>query len=229
MAGRLLAIGDIHGCARALQTLLAAVAPSAEDTVVVLGDVLDRGPDSRGVVDQLLALRNQCHLRPILGNHEEMALAVFQKKTPPDQWIRFGGGATLESYGLRNGLEAVPEEHVAFLQTFVDYFEEDDLFFVHANYEAQLPLSAQKAEWLRWRSLDECLPAPHCSGKTAIVGHTPDRTGELFSWRHLVCIDTYCYGGGWLTALEPRTGRYWQASEAGELRQLRVARHRQPP
>ena len=70
--GRLLAIGDIHGCLPALETVLAAVSPRPNDTLVLLGDYVDRGPQSRGVIERLLALKEQCCLVPLLGNHDEM-------------------------------------------------------------------------------------------------------------------------------------------------------------
>jgi serine/threonine protein phosphatase 1 len=79
-------------------------------------------------------------------------------------------------------------------------------------------LVEQKSLWLRWTSLDQSLPGPHKSGKIAIIGHTPDKSGEILSLRHLKCIDTYCYGGKWLTALDASAGKLWQASDEGELR-----------
>jgi serine/threonine protein phosphatase 1 len=71
---------------------------------------------------------------------------------------------------------------------------------------------------LRWKRLDEHLPGPHVSGKVAILGHTADHTGEVLSLKHMVCIDTYCHGGQWLTAMDVDTGRTWQANDQGELR-----------
>src|SRR5262249_47793301 len=77
MAGRTIAIGDIHGCPDALAALLDAVAPGREDTVVTLGDYIDRGPDSRRVLDRLIALAGRCRLVPLLGNHEEALLSAL--------------------------------------------------------------------------------------------------------------------------------------------------------
>ena len=90
--------------------------------------------------------------------------------------------------------------------------------FVHAYYDPHLPLHQQKWGGLRWLSLPSA-PLPHYSGKVAIVGHTPQKNGELLDLGYLKCIDTFCHGGGWLTALEVEGGRrVWQANEAGELR-----------
>ena len=74
-AGRLIAIGDVHGCVHALDTILAAIAPKSADQIVFLGDLIDQGRDSRDVIDRLIELRNRCRLIVIQGNHEEMMLA----------------------------------------------------------------------------------------------------------------------------------------------------------
>jgi serine/threonine protein phosphatase 1 len=221
MSGRLIAIGDIHGCAHALRRLITAISPRPEDVIVTLGDVLDRGPNSREVIELLMDLSQKCVFKPVLGNHEEMFLDVFNEKISPLPWIRFGGAATLDSYGFSGDLSVIPREHVEFLATFVDFVESDSYFFVHANYEADRPLSQQDSKWLRWKSLEEIVPTRHQSGKTAIVGHTPDRSGEIFSLKHLKCIDTFCYGGGWLTALDVGSGEIWQVNEEEAVRGVR--------
>src|SRR4051812_30312448 len=97
MAGRTIAIGDVHGCLRALAALLDAIGPDWEDTLVPLGDYIDRGPDSRGVLDQLLALAKRCRLVPLLGNHEEMLIAAVQGPHGPAglAGLRWRGDAPL--------------------------------------------------------------------------------------------------------------------------------------
>ena len=215
---RCIAIGDIHGCSSALRVLVEAIELRPQDQLIILGDVIDRGPDSRGVIEQLLALQNRCELIPILGNHEEMLLNLLHDKTSPDVWLRTGGVQTLDSYQFQGDLDVIPAEHIAFLSSFFAYYETDTHFFVHANYHPHLPLDRQPAQFLRWLSLDQRLPPPHESGKIAIVGHTAERSGEIFSIRHLKCLDTYCYGGGWLTALDIASGQVWQTAQNGELR-----------
>jgi serine/threonine protein phosphatase 1 len=71
---------------------------------------------------------------------------------------------------------------------------------------------------LRWESLRATTPGPHESGKTVIVGHSSQKSGEILDLGHLACIDTFCYGGGWLTALDVKTGDVWQASRDGTMR-----------
>jgi serine/threonine protein phosphatase 1 len=101
MAGRTVAIGDVHGCSVALAALLGALGPTANDTIVTLGDYIDCGPDSRGVLDQLLALGERCRLVPLLGNHEEMLLGALRDRSMLKNWLDCGGVETLASYGLR--------------------------------------------------------------------------------------------------------------------------------
>lgn len=182
-----------------------------------LGDVIDRGPNAKDAIAQLIALQTRCQVRPILGNHEEMMLSVIDGAAP-QQWIVHGGVSTLESYGFVGSLDVISEEHVNFLRSFADFFENETHFFVHANYQPERSLNRQSGRSLRWTSLQERVPPLHISGKIAIVGHTADKSGELFSLPHLKCLDTYCYGGGWLTAYDVQSGRIWQANEQSKLR-----------
>jgi serine/threonine protein phosphatase 1 len=220
MAERVIAIGDIHGCHAALRTLIEAIDPQPADTLVILGDCVDRGPKSADVIDQLLALREKCRLVPLLGNHEEMMLNFLDGRPQPDDWLLCGGAATVESYRDAKGkLVPAPHEHVDFIRAWGDCFETDTHFFAHGGYEPDRPLSQQHWQTMRWQSLKDGIPGPHKSGKTAIVGHTSQKSGEILDARHLVCIDTFCWGGGWLTALEPLSAQIWQADREGRLRQ----------
>ncbi|MDA1177790.1 MAG: metallophosphoesterase family protein [Planctomycetota bacterium] len=218
MSERLIAIGDIHGCLTAFNRLLVAIEPTTSDTIVLLGDYIDRGPDSRGVIDRILQLRLECTLLTILGNHDEMLLSVLEGSLPPEYWVRYGGTSTLNSYGFSGDWDAIPVNHLDFLRSCSGLIQLDDFFFTHANYDADRPLSEQDSLLLRWTSLRDKRPKPHESGKTAILGHTADPQGEVFDLGYLKCIDTFCYGGMWLTALDVRCGTSWQTNEKGELR-----------
>jgi serine/threonine protein phosphatase 1 len=217
MIGRTLAIGDIHGCATALEALLEVIQPQPDDVVVALGDIIDRGPRTRQTLDRLLSLQEQCRLVPLLGNHEEMLLAVLGGASPY-QWVNLGGAATLDSYGFAGSLDVIPTRHREFLQSCRPYYETATHFFIHANYHPYVPLNRQPRETARWQALTDDLPEPHCSGKIAVVGHTPQRNGEVLWLEHLWCIDTYCYGDGWLTGLDVLAGEVWQANEQGDVR-----------
>lgn len=215
---RTIAIGDVHGCSAALAAIMKAVAPRPDDLIVTLGDYIDRGPDSRGVLDLMIGLQRRCRLVPLLGNHDQMLLDVRAGKYPIYSLLDMGGTATLDSYGPGRDVALIPDDHYAFLKGCLDYHETDTHIFVHANYFADLPMSEQPVDMLRWESLRALTPGPHESGKTMIVGHTSQKGGEILDLGHVKCIDTYCYGGGWLTALDVHTGEVWQADRDGELR-----------
>lgn len=218
MSGRLIAIGDIHGCSVALRALLDEIDPQRDDVLVTLGDYVDRGPDSRGVIDMLIELGERTQLVALMGNHEEMMLDVLSGDQPHHGWLKYGGVETLESYGFDGSLDFLPPAHQRFLDSLGDYFLADDFFFTHAAYDPGLPLEGQPIDLLRWHSLRNGIPSPHPSGKIAIVGHTANQDGEIMDIGHLLCLDTYCYGGGWLTAMELPSKRYWQANLDGVIR-----------
>lgn len=224
MAGRTLAIGDIHGCSAALAALIDAVDPGPADTIVTLGDHIDRGADSRGVLDRLIALARRCRLVPLLGDHEEMLLDALRDVAALRTWLSCGGAATLRSYGWSPGgprrpvAQWIPERHRDFLTGCRPYYETPTHLFVHAGYVSDLPLDRQPGRALRWRVTDATTASPHCSGKVGVVGHTPQLDGEALDLGFLVCIDTNCARGGWLTALDTGSGQFWQADRAGRLR-----------
>lgn len=218
MPSRTVAIGDVHGCKIALRTLLEAVAPGSGDEVVTLGDYIDRGPNSRGVVETLIRLAGRCRLVPLLGNHEEMLLEVHEGILPPEAWLRFGGDRALESYSV-DGVSGIPQEHIDFLKSCRRFHETEQAIFVHASYYPNLSLPQQPAITLLWEHLDPQRAAPHYSGKVAIVGHTPQRDGCILDLGFLRCIDTNCCRGGWLTALDVESGRWTQADEQGRVRE----------
>jgi serine/threonine protein phosphatase 1 len=224
---RTIAIGDIHGCRAPFEQLLSALALRPEDTLVILGDVVDRGPDSRGVIELVMELRDRCQLVTILGNHEEMMLYVVENEMALQDWLMHGGAETLDSYGHGSVPSQLPREHLDYLRTWGDYYETPSHFFVHGNYLAHKPLNQQPWHEMRWESLRDLMPGTHCSGKTAILGHTANKQGDILNLGHLICIDSYCHGGGWLTALEPETGKTWQTNIQGEFREGKLPQPRQ--
>jgi len=215
--GRTIAIGDIHGCSEALRTLLETIRPQRDDTIVTLGDYIDRGPNSHDVIEQIFELQNQCELITLLGNHELMLLLAKDDAEQLGWWQSCGGAATLLSYN--NTIESIPESHFEFIEACPLAYETDTHIFVHANYEATVPMDEQSDQVLLWHHLaPDHIPAPHISGKKVIVGHTPQVDGNVLDLGHIVCIDTYCFGTGWLTALDVESGEIWQADQSGKLR-----------
>jgi len=219
---RTLAIGDIHGCSRALNALLELVQPQADDTIVTLGDYVDRGPDTLGVLDRLLALRKQCRLIALRGNHEQMMLDARAAGHPDRDWLESGGDATLRSYAILGDagkLVDVPDIHWDFLERTPLYHEIETHFFVHASVFPEVPLDEQPDVMMLWEKFDD--PAPHVSGKIMVCGHTPQKNGLPRVLDHAVCIDTWAHGKtGWLSCLDVANGRLWQANQKMEKREL---------
>jgi serine/threonine protein phosphatase 1 len=217
---RTLAIGDIHGCLHALDALLALVRPQPDDLVITLGDYTDRGPDSRGVIDRLLHLRDECRVVCLRGNHDQMLLEARHEPATLWEWLHFGGRQTLESYAKGSctaTLFDIPELHWTFLEATLPYYETDTHIFVHGRLDPHLPLDEQPSYLLYWEKLDKSVPI-HDSGKKMICGHTAQRTGVPLDLGHAVCIDTFVYGTGWLTCLDVGTGEVWQARQTGVTR-----------
>lgn len=215
MSGRILAIGDIHGCNTALDTLLGQIQVQAEDTVVVLGDVINRGPGSRQVIERLLELQQQCRLHYVMGNHEQMMLEALELPGKMSNWLRYGGQETLASYGGSRDL--IPENHLDFIRSAIDYFETSTDVFVHASLEPDIPLDEQHSMWLRWTRYTGH-EEPLSTGQRVICGHTSQKDGLPARSRGWVCVDTYVYGGGWLTCLDVLTDEFFQADETGRFR-----------
>jgi len=217
MTGRILAIGDVHGCHRALTTLLGLVAVAAADTVVLIGDVVDRGPSSRQVVEHLLSLRGTCKVVLIMGNHEEMMRDAISGRGLFNAWLEAGGQATLDSYG--GSIDNIPPDHIRFLVSAQPFFETDTEIFIHASMEADQSLLNQTSDYLRWKHLGGS-ERPHLSGKRVICGHTPQADGIPLVLNGWVCIDTFAHGGKWLTCLDVETDQVFQASQDGRTRQF---------
>ena len=214
-------IGDIHGCAKALRTLIETIDPAPDDELIFLGDYIDRGPDSRNVIDQILELQRQCRVVALCGNHELMMLTIINRGFDDAIWMANGGRATVTSYG--GSLAKIPSEHLGFFAHLRPYYEDHDTICVHAGYNPVLPMDQQEVAELYWNHMPAPLPAPHVSGKRVFVGHTPQGRGNVLNGGHVVCIDTYCFGGGYLTAFDLDSDELIQANHHGHLRRATAA------
>lgn len=212
---RLFAIGDIHGCSTALKTLVSELQFQAGDTVITLGDYVDRGPDSCAVLELLIELSTRINLVPLLGNHELMMLHARHNRSMLWSWISHGGDATLKAYNATTWNE-IPEHHWHFLEHCLPYHQTATDFFVHANADPNLQLDEQSEHQLFWERLSQ--PKPHHSGRRMICGHTAQHDGLPLDFGHTLCIDTWAYGHGWLTCLDVLRNRCWQAREDGSFR-----------
>ena len=216
---RVYAIGDVHGRADLLQQLLTVIDVDLERSrperaiQVFLGDYVDRGPNSRAVLD-LLIERSRSHETVCLkGNHEVFLLDVLDDPVRLQDWRHYGGLLTLMSYGvtptmnptpeeqveLMEGLKrAIPPEHLAFLQQLPSSFACGDFFFVHAGVKPGVPLDRQREEDLLWIR-DEFLNSDERFGKYVVHGHTPVSAPDIRPNR--INIDTGAYATGNLTLL----------------------------
>jgi serine/threonine protein phosphatase 1 len=218
-SGRLIAIGDVHGCVHALDAVLDAICPQPDDEIVFLGDLIDQGRESREVLERIIELKQQCRVVLIQGNHEEMLYAARENEESLRYWERCGGVQTVNSYRFGGSLEDIPPEHWALLDECRPYYETDDFIFTHANYLHDEAMADLPGYQLRWALFDPGAMRPHKSGKPVLVGHTEQREGEIADLGFAMCIDTACWKYGWLTAIEPATGETWQASRWGVLRE----------
>jgi serine/threonine protein phosphatase 1 len=217
---RILTIGDVHGCQRALAALLACLAIASDDTVIFLGDVVDRGPDTRGAIDAILDLQRRCRVVSLMGNHEEAMRNALSGRGPVTPWLDIGGRETLASYG--GAREQIPPTHIRWLVSTAPYWESEHEIFVHAGLESDVSLKNQTSDHLRWRRL-ETAPRPHVSGKRVICGHTPQEDGRPKLLPGYVLLDTFAHAGGWLSCLDVATDEVSQANEKGQFRRLQLA------
>ncbi len=195
-------IGDVHGCIHSFSMLLEQVRDRA-DTIVLLGDYIDRGPASRQVVDRILELKKE-HPQVITlqGNHELMLLNYLEGL---DQtvFLRVGGLQTLQSYGLDPTREPVtkeslPEEHLAFFTSLPLFWEDNHGIYVHAGLEPGCHLSWQTPDWCLWVR-DKFIYSSFDFGKPVIFGHTVFKKPLVEP--NKIGIDTGAVYGGRLTAL----------------------------
>ena len=220
---RLLAIGDIHGCFDALIALWGVVKPLAADTVVFLGDYVDRGPQSREVLDLLVREAEKANRIFLRGNHEVMMLGAAENPFRAESWKQCGGLDTLLSYDIRGGLDwpsKIPEAHWRFLEKTIRYYETEKHIFVHGCLDPELKLEGQSDDVLYWQTFDQL--QPHISGKKVVCGHTTLAEGEIEDVGHGVCIETAVAYGGWLSCLEVHSGEFWQADQKGQTRSGKV-------
>jgi serine/threonine protein phosphatase 1 len=224
--GRLIAIGDVHGCGHALDALIDSIRPTADDTLVFIGDMVDQGPETREVLERIIELKSRCEVVLIEGNHEELMFKARESQAAFLYWEHCGGALTIDSYHFGGKLSDVLATHWELLAECLPYYETDEFIFTHANYLPDEPMDLQPGYELRWAVLEPKKVRPHLSEKTVFVGHTEQRDGEVLDLGFVVCIDTSCWRYGWLTAIDVRTRETWQASKWGMLRDPGETTHR---
>ena len=227
---RVYAIGDIHGRLDLLDRLLGMIdaddsqRPPARSELIFLGDLVDRGPDSVGVIERAMALRETWNVRFLMGNHEEVFLrAVGGDLRALRFLVRIGGRETLLSYGISDeeyrrvdydGLlallrEKVPEAHIAFLSAFENWIELGDYLFVHAGLRPGVAVEEQKTSDLCWIR-EDFLSHRESFGKMVVHGHSI--TEDIDERPNRIGIDTGAFASGRLTAIALEGDRRWYLS-----------------
>ena len=223
---RVYAVGDIHGRLDLFETMIAAIEADdaacrpGQTTVVLLGDLIDRGPDSAGVIARARAWGEARKVRNLLGNHEEMLLQALASDEVVRQFLRFGGRETVLSYladpadyhraelsevrALMHG--AIPAADLEFIRSFEDTVSIGDYLFVHAGIHPDSPLDQQHPSDLRW--IREPFLSHHGSyGQVVVHGHTI--TDKPIVRRNRIGLDTGAYRSGRLTALGLQGTQRW--------------------
>jgi serine/threonine protein phosphatase 1 len=204
---RTFVIGDIHGCIEEVDRLLDTLAPSGSDTVIFLGDYIDRGPSPKAVVERLVCLQHEGPRCVFLkGNHEDMFLAFLGcEGAYGEAFLANGGGVTLRSYGLEGqfgelGPDRLPEAHLEFFRALQMRHIHGDFLCVHAGLAPERSLEEQCDEDMLWIR-DEFIGHPHPFPYTVLFGHSPRRevlldlpykigldTGVVY-WNKLSCLE----------------------------------------
>ncbi|PMB50524.1 serine/threonine protein phosphatase [Fischerella thermalis CCMEE 5201] len=213
---RRIVIGDVHGHYEGLMRLLDAIAPTSDDQVYFLGDLIDRGPQSAQVVNFVKDSPYQC----LLGNHEQMLLNILTKRIPTptvQAWLYSGGQATVASYEEAT----IPHDHLEWFDNLPTYIDLGDIWLVHAGVNPFIPLTEQTANQLCWvRDEFHSIEEPYFSDKLMIIGHTITFTlpgvppGQLAQGQGWLDIDTGAYHprSGWLTGLDITNNLVYQAN-----------------
>ncbi len=208
------AIGDVHGMKTQLVQLVDQLDLNSDDHLIFIGDYIDRGPDSKGVVDFLLDLRRRYRCTFLMGNHEAMFLSFLDWDGPgyfgAEAFLHNGGDTTLQSYGYFEagaGFE-LPKEHEEFYRGLKLWHLEGEYLFVHAGLtrqslqlsDVEYALSREKPRDLLWQR--STIDLPHSLGATIVFGHTPmPDLSVRWNLPYSIGIDTGAVYGGTLTAL----------------------------
>jgi len=211
MNQRLFAIGDIHGCFNAFQTLVEQkIQIKKSDKIILLGDYIDRGTHSKEIVDYIFDLQNNgFDIVPLTGNHEVMLLEARNNNEHLYRWIQNGGSETLKSFGI-SSLKSIESKYLYFFQGLSYYFAFEEYLFVHAGFNDEVNDPFEDRYHMIWKCREK-YKHPSLQDKTIVHGHCPISEllckERLRSNNQVINIDTGCVYGefsgyGKLTALE---------------------------
>lgn len=205
---RTYAIGDVHGLLLKLQELIGLCRKDAGQKplkLILLGDYIDRGPDSRGVIEYLMALQ---HATPenvicLMGNHEDMLLAALDDKNWEESWLNNGGVQTLRSYGAVAASD-LPKDHIDWIRKLPKFYDDGLRFFVHAGVDPERALDRQD-DYDLLTIREPFLSSIKAFGRLVVHGHTPLRDGKPDVRANRINLDTAAVYGGPLTAAKFRS------------------------
>lgn len=205
------AIGDIHGCIDSLNNLIDKLPLSKNDKLIFLGDYIDRGPDSKAVVEKLITLGRIYDCVFLRGNHEWMMLNYVLDGKDFELWMMNGARATIRSY---THMSKIPVDHLEFFKNTTYYHIEGEYLFVHAGVRPYLSLEKQNDFDLLWIREEFIYSENPLAGFKVVFGHTPFR--DVFISKDKIGIDTGCVYGGKLTAFRVDDGKIFQVHCGGD-------------
>ncbi|MGN6248023.1 MAG: metallophosphoesterase family protein [Ginsengibacter sp.] len=170
---RIFAIGDIHGCSKTFDKLLTEkIKITKEDDIYCIGDYIDRGPDSKGVLDRIMQLRREGYkIHTLRGNHEQMMLEASSDKRSMNLWLDNGGKSTMKSFGIKS-LQELPPEYLTFLNETEFYLQKHHFIFVHAGLNFKKSDLFEDKQAMLWER-DFFPQQPELGDRLMIHGHTP--------------------------------------------------------
>ncbi len=195
---RVFAVTDIHGNDELFRKALKKVKLKKSDKLFILGDIIDRGKDSKGVLDTIfLLIENGFDIKIIKGNHEQMFLDSFKDSNTFNQWMLNGGDKTLLSF-LTNSIEKVPQKYIDFIDSFENYIIFENFILVHAALNMNIENPFSDLYTMQWeRNPENFLNKDWLKDRIIIHGHTPKPIGEIKDLiqkkSSLVCIDNGTY------------------------------------
>lgn len=201
-AHRRFAVGDVHGCSRTLQKMVEEVLQLTKaDGLYLLGDLIDRGPASKGVLDYLMTLHAEGYdIEAIRGNHEEMLLYAMSDPADCKIWFGNGGWATLREFGVDTP-GAIPQRYIDFIESLPYYIEAENYIFVHAglDFTTENPLRDTPHQYMLWSRDSDCkADATKIGGRIMVTAHTVMPLSEIrasLDTSHIQ-LDNGCYDKG---------------------------------
>lgn len=211
MKKKYFAVGDVHGCFEELEALIERLPLDSNSVLVFLGDYVDRGPESKSVIDFIIELKKKHRVVALKGNHEAMFLDFIHhpESSGAALFVLNGGSSTLASYSQKEGHFEIPASHIEFLEQCLPYYETEDFFFVHAGVRNR-PLREvhlEKEDTLLWIR-DAFLKSEYDWGKVIVHGHSP--MNEVTIMPNKINVDTGCVFGGRLSAIELPAKKVYQ-------------------